>query len=151
MAKLIDASAVIAAIDKIIEERKANKTTNSRRLTVDAAVIGNCMRIKDIINSIPEPQPIDSLQQEQPCEDLEKEFQEFCKDYPFPWSSAYINAEYIEELCKGVAKHFYELGNRSHWKPSEEQIECLRKTLAKETGYERTILRSLFQELITLL
>ena len=49
--------------------------------------------------------------------DLEKEFQEFCKDYPFPWSSAYVNEEYIKELCMGVARHFYELGRNS--KPAE--------------------------------
>lgn len=51
-----------------------------------------------------------SLQQEQPEMDLEKEYQEFCKDYPFPWSSQYVNREYIDELCLSIARHFYELG-----------------------------------------
>ena len=142
MAKYIDADRLCAEIEKhIIEVKAAAERFVPNMGFFDAKLSG----VYDVMAII------DSLQQERPCEDLEKEFQEFCKDYPFPWSSAYINAECIEELCKGVAKHFYELGNRSHWKPSEEQIECLRKTLAKETGYERTILRSLFQELITLL
>ena len=44
---------------------------------------------------------------EQPvCEGLEEEYQQFCKDFPFPWSSQYINREYIDELCLGVARHF---------------------------------------------
>lgn len=51
-----------------------------------------------------------SLQQEQPEVDLEKEYQEFCKDNPFPWSSQYVNREYIDELCLSVARHFYKLG-----------------------------------------
>ena len=55
---------------------------------------------------------IDSLQQKQPEVDLEKEYQEFCKDYPFPWSSQYVNREYIDELCLSVARHFYGLRNR---------------------------------------
>lgn len=48
---------------------------------------------------------------EQPAsEELEEEYQEFCKDNPFPWSSQYVNREYIDELCLSVARHFYELG-----------------------------------------
>lgn len=44
--------------------------------------------------------------------DLEKEYQEFCKDCPFPWSSQYVNREYIDELCLSVARHFAEWGAR---------------------------------------
>ena len=62
---------------------------------------------------------LDTLEEE-PV-DLEKEFQEFRKDHPFPWSSAYINAEYIEELCMCVARHFFELGRSE--KPNNH--ECL--------------------------
>ena len=56
---------------------------------------------------------VDSLRQEQPEVDLEKEYQEFCKDCPFPWSSQYVNREYIDELCLSVARHFYELGRKA--------------------------------------
>lgn len=52
------------------------------------------------------------IQQEQPEMDLEKEYQEFCKDCPFPWSSQYVNREYIDELCLSVARHFAEWGAR---------------------------------------
>lgn len=48
---------------------------------------------------------------EKPMQDgLEKEYQEFCKDYPFPWSSQYVNREYIDELCLSVARHFAQWG-----------------------------------------
>lgn len=50
---------------------------------------------------------------EQPEVDLEKEYQEFCKDHPFPWSSQYVNREYIDELCLSVARHFYKLGRKA--------------------------------------
>lgn len=47
---------------------------------------------------------------EQPVEGLEEEYQEFCKANPFPWSSQYVNREYIDELCLSVARHFAEWG-----------------------------------------
>lgn len=52
----------------------------------------------------------DTKMMEQSEMDLEKEYQEFCKDNPFPWSSQFVNREYIDELCLSVARHFYELG-----------------------------------------
>lgn len=52
-------------------------------------------------------------EQEQQEVDLEKEYQEFCKDYPFPWSSQYVNREYLDELCLSIARHFYELGRNA--------------------------------------
>ena len=55
---------------------------------------------------------LDTLQEQEPEIDLEEAYQEFCKDYPFPWSSQYVNREYIDELCLSVARHFYELGLR---------------------------------------
>lgn len=63
---------------------------------------------------------IDELKQEQPEMDLEKEYQEFCKDYPFPWSSQYVNGEYIDELCLSVARHFYELARLSARKEDKQ-------------------------------
>lgn len=43
-------------------------------------------------------------------DELEKEYQEFCKDYPFPWSSQYVNREYIDELCLSIARYFAQWG-----------------------------------------
>ena len=51
--------------------------------------------------------------QQEPEVDLVEAYQEFCKDHPFPWSSQYVNREYIDELCLSVARHYYELGKRS--------------------------------------
>ncbi len=55
---------------------------------------------------------LDTLESEKPMnqDELEKEYQEFCKDYPFPWSSQYVNREYIDELCLSVARHFAQWG-----------------------------------------
>lgn len=50
-------------------------------------------------------------EQEQQEVDFEKEYQEFCKDFPFPWE--YMNKEYIDVLCLSVARHFYGLRNRA--------------------------------------
>ena len=75
--------------------------------------------------------PCEERPKEQPvCEDVEKEYEQFCKDYPFPWDSQYINREYIDELCLGVARHFYELGRQSKPEVSEEL-----ETEIKNWGY----------------
>ena len=126
MAKYIDADRLCAEIEKHIKEVKAAAARFAPNMGFfDAKLSGVYDGVYDVMAII------DSLQQERPCEDLEKEFQEFCKDYPFPWSSAYINAEYIEELCKGVAKHFYELG-----KGSQPQLPANLDEAAEE--YERS-------------
>ena len=65
---------------------------------------------------------ITSLQQDQPEVDLEKEYQEFCKDYPFPWSSQYINPEYIDELCLSIARHFAKW-SAEHFRDSTKMVE----------------------------
>jgi len=76
--------------------------------------------------------PCEERPKEQPvCEDVEKEYEQFCKDYPFPWDSQYINREYIDELCLGVARHFYELGQQSKPKVSKELEEY-----ASQAGFD---------------
>lgn len=102
---------------KYIDAGRLKAEINKRKKSLRAGICGEAFTRKqknemlvaleelDRFNRI-----IDSLQQEQPEVDLEKEYQEFCKDYPFPWSSQYVNKEYIDELCLSVARHFYELG-----------------------------------------
>ena len=72
------------------------------------------------------------LKQEQPEVDLEKEYQEFCNDHPFPWSSQYVNREYIDELCLSVARHFYNLGCRRTAEKADE-IEYNRQRSEEDT------------------
>ena len=72
MAKYIDADRLCAEIEKhIIEVKAAAERFVPNMGFFDAKLSG----VYDVMAII------DSLQQEQPCEELEKEFQDFCKDY----------------------------------------------------------------------
>ena len=73
--------------------------------------------------------------QEQQKVDLEEAYKEFCKDYPFPWSSQYVNREYIDELCLSVARHFYELGQSQM--PMPEDTALFQKGVAEGRRLER--------------
>lgn len=60
-------------------------------------------------------------------EGLEEEYQQFCKDYPFPWSSQFVNREYIDELCLGVAHHF------AQWQKEQMMKEAVDVTFKSGT------------------
>ena len=81
--------------------------------------------------------------QEEPAEfDLEKEIERFLGSEE---STSYTNAGGYKVSFKDsikIAKHFYELGRKSHWKPSEEQMEAL-----KECGGCKNEIKSLYEQL----
>ena len=111
MAHYIDADQLKAEIKGIIKALKVKKRPNESESIVQC--IEQCMFEGEIEALNIALDFIKGLQQKQQEVDLETEYQEFCKDNPFPWSSQYVNREYIDELCLSVARHFYELGRKA--------------------------------------
>lgn len=86
---------------------------------------------------------------EQSCEDLEKEIANVFFSQNYEDDHGRFSVQLSLNTFKDVARHFYELGKKSHWKPSEEQMEALKEDIdfAPDTYKLRCTLVSLYNEL----
>lgn len=99
MGKYIDADHLI---DKILHLQKeyAQTEDSEDNKAMRAVLGGQCFTLMEVVKII------QSLQDEQPDVDLEKEIEEY-----FPESAFYTGWNYDD--MKEVARHFYELGKNS--------------------------------------
>ena len=96
MTKYIDADRLRAQIDKIEEEARKVRVSGTDKEAIGAdSKVKLCLKLKSLI---------DSLQQEQPEVDIEKEYTEFVVSDP-------VYSKLVNDIVgKSIARHFYKLG-----------------------------------------